>query len=517
MTQIETFDAQSCVGPGSQLSFPRAAGCGYVSPIGGRSGHGTSKMREVCGLIQLTHVGCHVRMKQFELYPVDAPEARDELLRKHVNAIALMPTKDGGKISAFDRTLYDVLLHRAQGMGDQDEYAARLHEIVKDLDTNSHNTEQIKKSLKNLMKTIVEWQSPTSGEIEVWDACVLLSGASIRKDKRTQSVEVRWRYDTQIKAQLLDPDRYAGLLLKSITQLRSHPAKALYGICARYVDNPGRKTARQHWRWWRPVLCGQVYDENKGEYRYFKRDVLQPAIAEINANTELEVSLLPEFKERDNKTVSDIQFEVRLKGLARKKPQAPGSKPLDKVEPADLKLIGQALKLGVAQVEAEGLYREHGAEALQKGLGDLEKRVAMPAQVVGAVEKPGSYLRSLMRPKAAAQVPASEAIPKARPGKDLERSKAALLEEWLRQKKDELRSLFQELPEVEQAELLAAFRTYPQVQPLLKRFETAGWNHKTIRDIFAAFLGETWLGAEWNKPKPDELLALALEKQTTAA
>jgi len=455
-------------------------------------------------------------MKQIELYPVDAPEARDDRMRKHVNAIALMPTKDGGKISAFDRTLYNVLLYRAQGMGDQEEYSARMHEIVKDCEFDSNNTEHIKKALKNLMKTLVEWQSPTSGEIEVWEACVLLSGASIRKDKRTKAVEVRWRYDTQIKAQLLNPDRYAGLMLKSITQLRSHPAKALYEICARYVDNPGRKTARQHWRWWRPVLCGQVYDENKGEYRYFKRDVLQPAIAEINANTELEVSLLPEFKERDNKTVSDLQFGVRLKGLA-KKPQAPDNKPLDKVEPADLKLIGQALKLGVAQDEAEGLYREHGAEALQKGLGDLEKRVAMPAQLVGAVEKPGSYLRSIMRPKAAAQVPASEANPKARPGKDLERSKAALLEEWLRQKKDELRSLFQELPEVEQEELLAAFRTYPQIQPLIKRFETSGWNHKTVRDIFAAFLGATWLGPEWNKPEPDELLKLALERPALSA
>ncbi len=454
-------------------------------------------------------------MKQIELYPVDAPEARDDRMRKHVNAIALMPTKDGGKISAFDRTLYNVLLYRAQGMGDREEYSARMHEIVKDCDFDSNNTEHIKKALKNLMKTLVEWQSPTSGEIEVWDACVLLSGASIRKDKRTKAVEVRWRYDTQIKAQLLNPDRYAGLMLKSITQLRSHPAKALYEICARYVDNPGRKTARQHWRWWRPVLCGQVYDEQKGEYRYFKRDVLLPAIAEINANTELKVSLLPEFKERDNKTVSDIQFEVLLKGLA-KKPQAPASKPLDKMEPADLKLIEQALKLGVAQDEAEGLYRDHGVEALKKGLEDLEKRLAMPSQIVGAVEKPGSYLRSIMKPKAAAQVAAAEASPKARPGKDMERRKAALLEEWLRQKKDELRSLFQELPDVEQEELLSGFREYPAIQPLLKRFETSGWNHRSIRDLFAAFLGETWLGAEWNKPKPDELIELALESPATA-
>ncbi|RWA45686.1 hypothetical protein AU476_01235 [Cupriavidus sp. UYMSc13B] len=63
-----------------------------------------------------------------------------------------------------------MLLYRAQGMGDQEEYSARMHEIVKDCEFDSNNTEHIKKALKNLMKTLVEWQSPTSGEIEVWDA-----------------------------------------------------------------------------------------------------------------------------------------------------------------------------------------------------------------------------------------------------------------------------------------------------------------------------------------------------------
>lgn len=465
-----------------------------------------------------THVLCScVRMDQIELLPLEVPVRRDDRLRKHVNAIALMPTKGGGKITAFGRTLFNVLLYRAQQMGDLPEYSARMHEVVADCEFDSNNTEHIKKTLTALMGTIVEWQSPTSGEFEDWDACVMLSGAKVRKNRRTGAVELRWRYDSEIKKELLNPGRYAGLVLKSSIQLRSHPAKALYEICARYVDNPGRKTARQHWRWWRPVLCGQVYDEQKGEYRYFKRDVLQPAIAEINANTELEVSLLPEFKERDNKTVSDLQFEVRLKRL--KALPAAQLKPLDKVEPMDLKLIGTALKLGVTQEEAEGLYREHGAEALKLGLKDLEKRLALPEQVAGKVEKPGSYLRSIMRPKAGAADDAgtSEADSRGRVGKDMERNKAALMEEWLRRKKDELRSLFQEHPEAEQAELLANFRDSLPAQALVKRFDTSGWNHRMIRDIFASFLGQTWHGPEWNKPTPDELLALALEKAPPAA
>lgn len=458
-------------------------------------------------------------MQQIDLLPAETQPNPDPNMLKHVNAVALMPTKGGRRITVFERKLYNVLLHRAQGLGVQDEYSARMHEIIKDTDFGSNNTEHVKKALKNLMTTVVEWQSPTSGEIEDWEACVLISGAAIRKNKSTKAVTLTWRYDVRIREQLLSPDRYARLIMESITQLRTHAAIALYEICVRYVDNPGRKTARQHWRWWRPVLCGQAYEAEKGEYRYFKRDVLLPAIAEINQYTELEISKPLEFKERDNKTISDLQFEVRLK--SSKAMPATDPKTLDKVQTADLHLIGLALKLGLTQDEAEKLYQQHGAEALKKGLGDLEKRMAMPEQVTAAVGKPGAYLRTIMRSNASASAKATPAKPESRDrtDKELEHNKAALMEEWLRRKKDHLRSLFQELPEADQAELLAKFRELvsSQLPSMLKRLETSGWNHKMLRDNFAMFLGEAWQGAEWNKPTLDELLTLALEKASSTA
>ena len=234
----------------------------------------------------------------------------DDYLLKHVNAVALMPVQGGRRISLLGRRLFNVLLHRAQDDGEKEEYEARLHEVVKDADYTSKDTAPLKKILKELMTTTVEWQSPSSGEIETWDACNLLSGAGITKDKKSGAVTLRWRYDTKVRTQLLSPDRYARLSIEAITQLSSHAAMALYEICARYVDNPGHKTARQHWRWWKPVLTGYSGDDSKSEYRFFKRDVLHKAIAEINERTNIEVRGPIEYKERDNKTVAEIQFEV---------------------------------------------------------------------------------------------------------------------------------------------------------------------------------------------------------------
>lgn len=454
---------------------------------------------------------------QFELYPAETPDPRDDHMLKHVNAVALMPIKDGRRIGVTERKLYNVLLHRAQALGVRDEYSARLHELVKDSDFGSKNTDPIKKALTNLMKTVVEWQSPTNGEIEQWDACVLLSGASIKKEKKTGAVTLAWRYDQRVREQLLSPDRYARLMMESITQLRSHAAIALYEICARYVDNPGRKTARRHWRWWRPVLGGQAYEETKGEYRFWKRDVLKPAIAEINTQTELEIVKTLEYRERDNRTISDLQFEVRLKS---KSSATAAPKPLDKIGPIDLPSIGRAVKLGVSQEEAEKLCRKHGAEALMEGLANLEKRLAVPEDVTEAVQSREAYLRAIMRSKASALAKAAAAKPTSpgRSGKELELNKAALLAEWLLRKKDQLRSLFQEMPEVEQEELLAKFRELvaSKLPAMLKRFDASGWNHKSLRDNFATFLGEEWQGADWNKPTADELLTLALQKASAA-
>jgi hypothetical protein len=453
-------------------------------------------------------------MQQEELYPT-APgqQLQDIVLRKHVNAIALMPTVGGGRISVPDRRLFDVLLYLAQEQGHQPEYSAGLSEILKLAEFNSNNTAEIKKSLTRLMKTPVEWQSPTTGEMEDWEICVLISGGGIRKNKQTKHVTFHWRYDSKVQAQLLDPDRYGRLMLRASIRLGTYAAMALYGICARYIDNPGRRTSRQHWRWWKPVLAGVAGRE--GEYRYWKRDTLLPAIAEINANTELEISPPIEYKERDNKTIADIQFEVREKPRALRAP-APAKLPLAQITPEDLPVIGEALEVGVTQTEAEALFHAHGVEALSAGVQELKKRLQMPAGVASPLGSPGAWLKAVMRNKPSPVNEGAKPTHHAtgRPTQDLEKNKTALTEEWLRRKKDNLRALFRELPQSDQDGLLAAFRRTLTLAPILKRFDLQGWDHRMVRDNFAAFLGEQWEGTAWATPNGDDILLLALEQST---
>ena len=447
---------------------------------------------------------------QGALFPYDSD---DEYLLKHVNAVALMPVPGGRKLSASGRRLFNVMLHRAQEEGEQEEYTARMHEIIGDAGYNSNDLGPIRKFLRELMLTTVEWQSPSSGEIETWEACVLLSGAGTRKDKRNGAVTVFWRYDSKVREQLLNPDRYARLSLEAITQLSSHASMAIYEICARYVDNPAHKTARRHWRWWRPVLRGVSDVDTKAEYRFFKRDVINKAIAEINALTNIEVKGPIEYKERDNKTISDIQFEVRIKGRKNSSEQP---QPLKDVGPADLPVIGRAINAGVKQSEVEGLLRKHGSEPLAAAVEDLERRLLMPSEKVGQVYKPAGWLKANVERRVRESVPAepSAVATKQLTQEDVKKHRAAWTDEWLRRRKEELRKDFEEFEASRQKELLDGFReelaTTSHAQ-FLKRFDTSGWQHRMLRDVFTKFLGTRIIGPEWDKPTPDHILSIAAE------
>lgn len=432
-----------------------------------------------------------------------------DVLHKHVNAIALMPVATS--ITVLARRIYNVLLVLAMEQGDRDEYSAPLREIVEVSDYNSGNIELLKKTLRQLVSVVVEWQSPSSGEIEVWSACGLLSGVDLTKNRKSRAITISWRYDTKLRAQLMNPERYARLSLEAITQLRSHSALALYEICARYVSNPRHLTARQPWQWWRPILTGNpVNPKAKPQYRYFKRDVLERAVAEINATTNLKVRGPIEFKDRDNRTITDIQFEVYLKSeLQEARPVPPRHAPV-----ADLPLIGRAITAGVAQKEAEELLEKFGSAALAAGLDALDARLRMPADRVAPVVNPAKWLKSVV-PGEARRL-AEQGGGSAGTGvlADAAKRRARWVIEWITRRRESVRCDFAELAVDVQRDCLTAYRTSlverAQLQ-LLRRFEASGWTHRMVLDDFVKFYAGVTHGEDWDKPTDAEILALAAE------
>ena len=425
----------------------------------------------------------------------------DPPLRKPVNTLAIVPTKSS-KITVLARKAYNVLLYLAQEQGiDHEVYRAPLQSVLRGIDFNSHAREIVKQHLRAMVSTTVEWQSPTSGEGEAWNVAGLLAHAKLYKQSGENWVE--WSFAPNIKHELLEPQRFARLRLDVISQLRRHAGVVLYEICSRYRDVG--LTARQPWPWWRPVLTGSPDSEDsvKQEYRFFKRDTLKLAIAEVNAVTDLDVELI---EHRAGRFIADIQFKIS------KKQQA--TLPLGRApQPVDLTQVARAHAAGVREEDAENLIHAHGSDAMSAALDALEKRAA--SDFPEPLRDPHRYLRALLVSNSAAAAKVA-ADPNAPPSAREIQVAAAAVEgwtaEWVGRRRAGVIAEFEALPSEQQADWTDRLRRHLAergVHPSIRRrLETHGWKHQLVLGEFIKF----YKGAEWDKPGPQDLLAIAAEQ-----
>ena len=429
-----------------------------------------------------------------------------QVLRKPVNTLAIVPKS--ARITSLGRKTYNVLLYEAQDQGmERESYRAPLERLVRGIDFDSNDHALVKKHLRAMVSTTVEWQSPTTGEGAAWNISGLLAHARLSKEKG--QVWVEWSYAVNLKQELLHPTVFARLKLEIISQLRSHAGIALYEICTRYKDI-GR-TSRQDWRWWRPVLSGQPDSDKTArlEYRIFKRDTLKLAIAEMNAITDLEVELV-EYK--DGRAVSEIQF------LIRPSPQ-PSLALMTPPAPADLRLIARARELGIPDDKADDLVEEFGENAVAAALEVLAERInkAFPEPL----RNPYRYLRSVMPSEVAkAERKESDAGTRAAPPeaekKNIEtRRQARWMAEWNRRQRDvvvdQILAMSAQAQERLCSDLLAEMERNNVHPTLRKRLQASGWQHPLVLPEMLRWFAAGALGENWDKPTSEQLLRIASE------
>jgi hypothetical protein len=453
---------------------------------------------------------------------VNAPRARRkrevqqavDILRKPVNTLAIVPKT--GRITTLARKSYNVLLYEAQDQGlEQDVFRAPLDRVMVGVDFNSNDHALVKKHLRAMVSTTVEWQSPTTGEGTSWNVSGLLAHARLSKERN--QVWVEWSYATNLKQELLQPNVFARVRLEVISQLRTYAGVTLYEICTRYKDI-GR-TSRQQWRWWHPVLTGNPSSERteRIEYRIFKRDTLKPAIAEVNAITEHEIELV-EYKL--GRYIDEIQFAIRPKRQTAL-PMAASRGPVD------LELIERAGKLGIREEAAEALLDQHGEEALRSGIDAVEKRAAseFPAPLRSAERYLRAIVGGMTVVEGAGMVhPSGSEAPAATPpsapqfSTSLEtaaKRQAAWVAEWRRRRREELTTEIDSLSPQVKAELMQALaedlRTRSIHPTVLNRLQASGWKHPMVRAEMVGFYARRTHGEAWDHPTPEQLLAVASE------
>jgi hypothetical protein len=428
-------------------------------------------------------------------------------LRKAVEAIAIQPKS--GKITLLTRKLFNVLLAVAQQADESgDTYRALLSDIVANSAFDSNDTALVKEHLRRMVSVQVEWSQGTSSQKpgRKWGISTLIADAEILEDPVTRRVWVEFSFAPKIKKKLLDPVQYARLSLQFQSQLRSSAGLALYEICVRYLTNPSHLTMRETWEWWRPILSGtpdtEAGDEVKREYKYFKRDYLRPAIAEVNAVTNIFVELI---EHREGRRVAEIQFRV----TERKQPMLA----LDEHPNVfDSTLVDRMVKIGISLKEAQTLYADSEENRIRAALQMTEQR--MRSTALPPVRSAAALFKDALKKGYAPPVEAlpptgnSKTASMAAPADDL---KARLLSEYAAHRRKEARALYDEQGESDQELARQSFEE--DMLPELGTHLRDDWRKRGLDSKLAETAFFDWLVRKtWGEPTDGDLLSFTLSQ-----
>ena len=411
--------------------------------------------------------------------------------------MGLAPRIKGDKLTAMVKKLYAVVLLVSQEQGDREEYSMPLAELVLRGNIDSKNTKLIRSHLESMRRFSVTWNTRRGDEVE-WRNTGLLKEVWITRGQGKAAI-LYWELSKKIRERLIDPESFfTRLSLQMMTSLRSGSSISLYEICCQYASNnhdgEGGLTRRAAFAWWRPRLSGSLEDDSLQEYKYFKRDMLVPALKEVNEITDIEVELI---EHRVGRRIGEIQFRVRKK-------EKPGL-PLTATSFMDLRLVEQLIALGINKPAAEKICRTDDTSVIARTIAFTQARLATGK----ALASPAAYFTKALREQWAvtdhSAKPAAISIrhvvqtsqqPAIKPGLPLTESvdRPVLTEgadaagaepplPWLVNYEAYL-----QMPEVKQAELLETYKAMPG-NPFAQEVKKNGLFKKLVRVHFGQWIG----------------------------
>lgn len=433
------------------------------------------------------------------------PISQDEALVQKANeSIAIRPKK--GRLTLLSRRIYNALLYNAQQQGvDEQQYTLPLTTLIGDAHFNSRNVALLKEHIREMQTTLIEWNSVGTGE-QRWTSSQLLGAVEIAERGSGYPVIISWSYPDKVRERLLKPTRYTRILLEVGAQMRSYAAAVLFELGMQYLTSPSRLTMREDLYWWASVLTGRS-DIDKVDYRYFKRDVLRPALAEVEAlQDEFTLELI---EHREGRRVAELQFMV-----LRKTQTALGV--TEERNTFDLVLVERLRKLGLKDEEADRLYSKTDEGLLRATVDHVEQRMRNSA--LAPLTVPAAYLRdALKKGYAAAAAPDGEkraAPAPIEPPKPIavKASVQSIRDEWERAQARVAEEHFASLGADDRAEMQRHFEESQlagMMEPIARAWRRDGPASKIASPIFFRWLARRSSQAE---PTEKDLLEFAIAK-----
>jgi hypothetical protein len=427
---------------------------------------------------------------------------RSELeIRKSNEAIGLRVVS--GRLTLLNRKVFNVLMYHAQRirkLGQDapiDTPAAQKYFWVP-LSVLARNASYDSRDMQFLREQISEMQDiklllETDRQ---WTSERLIASVTFVNPKglhsRTGQVWVGFAFPPEVHESVMQPETYTRLSIHYQGLLRSGTALALYELCRRYATNPSKLTSVYTVEHWYGLLTGNPVPEKPEdlpEYKYFKRDVLKNAIAEVNRVTDIEVELI---EHKQGRRVHQLQFRVGFKPEAQNEPRAPFA--------IDLTLLEKLMALGMTQQEASNVIGEFPDEKISQALAVVDARVTSASG--SPVNSKVAYLRWAL--KSDAKLPDKKAGTKLKAGTAAEGP--TLLERFLAARARLALDVFREMDDEQRSTTFEQFRAQAtgKVPPLDRALEK-GVTRTALSLWYASLL--------WGEPTVEKLSHFADKNQ----
>ena len=246
------------------------------------------------------------------------------------------------KITHLQRRAWNVLLANAYDeLPNRDIHRVSVSELAKSLGFDSRDYDHLKETLEALVDCTVKWNILGKDKKQEWGVASLLAEARIKDGICS------YAYPPYLRTRLYNPRIYTKLNLRLQNQFNSRYALILWEVCFDYFDlsrNEGET----------PFIPIETFREllglEKGEYPVFKvlnRDVIKPALKEINGLTDYHVEV---ERKRIGRRISELKFKIsRLKELPSLEPtQIPLFDEIEDLPTIAVKLV----QSGVSRKEA---------------------------------------------------------------------------------------------------------------------------------------------------------------------
>lgn len=259
------------------------------------------------------------------------------------------------KITHLQRRAWNVLLANAyEELPDTDIHRISVEDLAQCLGYDSKDIDHLKDTLRALVDCTVKWNILRKDKKQEWGVAALLASAKIANGICT------YGFAPHLRHRLYNPRIYTKLNLRLQNRFKSRYAVVLWEVCFDYFDmarNVGETP-------FIPInTLRELLGLEKEEYQEFKelnRNVIKPAIDEINELTNFDVEI--ENKKLGRRIV-ELKFRItRIKELPTLEPATEKVKPTQTslfVDVEDLPPIAVRLvQAGVSHKEARRIAKQ---------------------------------------------------------------------------------------------------------------------------------------------------------------